>query len=417
MPLHRPEAMSSPRWIKASSLPVSLLTVTAILFWRKPDAFLNPQFWAEDGVVFFQQAYIEGSHSLVVTYSGYFHLIPRLVAWFVEAAPYRFAPAFYNLAGLGGMWAVVAMLHSPRLRLPVPSAYALVPVLVPHLTGEVFVSLTNVQWPLALLLLLTVLQEPPQRLLPLLGDVLIIVLVGLTTPLIVLLVPFLTLRAYLHRSWRLGTEAAMGWVIASLQLLAFRQNPTFVPPSPGYEPSSWIELLGHKTIGTLFLGNEVPYQHSPLMFVVIGGLLGGLAVWRLCAVGSLGTRFTLPSLLFGLLATGAAFYKFRHAVDLLVPAPAAVRYFYVLWVIACWALITLVLKDGSKARVPAALMLAIILHSSFTTTFRTPPLRDFRWKSYEARLEAKEHLRIPVNPRGWRIEVNKPTESSAHQPR
>jgi hypothetical protein len=269
-----------------------------------------------------------------------------------------------------------------------------------------------VQWPLALLLLLTALQDQPQRLAQLLRDILVIILAGLSTPLIALVVPLLAIRAYLGRSWQLGTEAGLALVIGSLQLLAFRTNPTFMPPSPGYSTSAWFELLGHKTIGTLFLGRQIPYQHSALIFILAGGLLAGLVVWRLIKVGGLGTRFALPSLAFGLVATALAFFKFRYAIDLLVPAAAAIRYFYLLWVIACWALITLVLKDRVWSGAPAALLLTAILHSSLTTVFRTPPPRDFHWQSYETRLEAREHIWIPINPPGWRIKVNEPSEAS-----
>src|SRR3954469_13020568 len=52
-----------------------------ILFARRPDMVLNPQFWAEDGPVFFAQARIHGIAALVEPYAGYFHTVLRLVAW------------------------------------------------------------------------------------------------------------------------------------------------------------------------------------------------------------------------------------------------------------------------------------------------------------------------------------------------
>lgn len=410
---HTRVTMPRPRWTHKLSLPASLFVVTAVLYWRRPDAFLEPQFWAEDGAIFFRQAYLEGARAIGLTYSGYYHLVPRLVAWFAEVAPYRFAPAIYNLAGLGSMWAVVVMLHSSRLRLPAPLAYSLALVLVPHFTGEVFVNLTNVQWPLALLLLLTVLQAQPERPFHILVDIGIIVLVGLSTPLVALVVPILLLRAILDRSWRWGAEAGSALLVAGMQILAFRRNPTSMPPSPNHEPWSWIELLGQKLIGTFFLGRHEPYEHPPLLLLVLGGLLGIFLTWRLLMTGFLGKQFALPSLAFGLAATAAAFYKFRYAADLLVPPAAAIRYFYLPWVTCCWALITLVMKDRPWVKVPAVLLLLVILHSSLTTVFRSPPLRDFQWQNYEAGLEAREHLRIPINPPGWKMEVNEPPPEAA----
>ncbi len=389
-------------------LAVSVTAITAVLFARKPDAFLNPQFWAEDGTVFFAQAYSDGLSSLTFTYSGYYHLLPRLVALVAQLCPYPLAPAIYNFAALGGMWAVVAKLHSPRLRLPYPLAYSLVLVLVPHFTGEVFMNLTNVQWPLALLLFLTALQDPPKRRLDWFCDILVITLVGLSTPLVVLVCPVWVVRALWLRSGWLVAVAAISLLVACLQVQAFRSNPVSLAPSAGHEQSVWVELLGHKAFGTFFLGRQVPYKLSPLVLVAAAAVLGTWLVWRLMKSPPTGTRVALPGLAFGLLAMAAAFYKFRVAADLLVPASAAIRYFYLPWVVTCWALVTLVIEERRWLRVPPALLLIVILHSSTTTVFRTPPFKDLGWASYEGRLEAREHLWIPINPPGWRIKVNEP---------
>jgi hypothetical protein len=52
-----------------------------ILVIRRPDAFLNPQFWAED-FFFLLDAEKMGVSAFVMARGGYLHLLPRAIAWF-----------------------------------------------------------------------------------------------------------------------------------------------------------------------------------------------------------------------------------------------------------------------------------------------------------------------------------------------
>lgn len=400
------------------SLLASELAVLGVLLWRKTDAFLNPQFWAEDGTVFFQQVYEGGFETLWTTYAGYHHLIPRIVAWLATFAPFEVVPAIYNGAAFLAMGSVVAMLHSPRLQLPAPFAFSLALVLIPHFTGEVFMNLTNVQWPLALLLLLTVLQDEPGTWRGLGVDALVLIVAGLSTPLVVLTLPVLFLRVAWRKRWRENrwwiAELALASVISTVQMVAFLQQPTVPAPSAGHQPSSWIELLGWKTFGTLFLGRTLPYEQSPSLLLAVGVVVLGWMIWRLSGL-SLGRRFALPGFAFGWATCALAFYKFRAAADLLVPAAAAVRYVYVVWVVICWGLIAVVIADRAWARSVGGVLLLIILHSSLTTVFRTPPYQDYAWATHAPALEAEEPVWIPINPPGWRIKVNQPEAPSTQE--
>lgn len=395
-----------------SSPAASLLVVLGILAWRKTDAFLNPQFWAEDGTVFFQQAYGGGFESLWTTYAGYYHLLPRLIAWLATFAPFEIIPAIYNFAALLAMWSVVMMLHSPRLQLRWPLAFSLPLVLVPHFTGEVFMNLTNMQWPLAILLLLTVLQEEPRSWRGFCADALILFWVGLSTPLIVLTLPILFVRVWQRRSRWWIMESALALAVSALQVFAFWQQPTVLAASPSYQPSAWVELLGWKTFGTFFLGRKLPYEYSASLLLAVGIVLLGWMIWRLSGLAER-HRLAFPGLAFGLATCVLAFFKFRDAVDLLVPAAAAIRYFYIPWVMVCWSLIILLLEDRAWGRWIAGALLLVILHSSLTTVFRAPPFQDYAWSSHAPALEAREHVWIPINPPGWRIKVNEPESPTA----
>jgi hypothetical protein len=62
---------------------------------RRPSVLLLPQFWADDGPAFFQQALEFGPRALLVPHGGYYHTAIRLVALLGSALPVSLAPVVY----------------------------------------------------------------------------------------------------------------------------------------------------------------------------------------------------------------------------------------------------------------------------------------------------------------------------------
>src|SRR5258708_12821630 len=65
-----------------------------ILFSRRPDAILNPQFYAEDGTYWYADAYHFGFRCLFIPEAGYLLTVPRLLALFTPFFPFSFLPFF-----------------------------------------------------------------------------------------------------------------------------------------------------------------------------------------------------------------------------------------------------------------------------------------------------------------------------------
>ena len=59
---------------------------------------IDQTLWAEDGPVFINQAREMGIHSFWTTYSGYFHLYPRLVAWVSSFFDIQITPLIFLVA-------------------------------------------------------------------------------------------------------------------------------------------------------------------------------------------------------------------------------------------------------------------------------------------------------------------------------
>jgi hypothetical protein len=409
--------MADARWLCTGRLApwIGAALVLLILFARKPDSFVNPQFWAEDGSLFFTQQIEHGARAHLIPYAGTFNEAPRIVASLGALLPYRHAPAFYNAAAVLALLALVLKLYSPRLGLSVgrlgPLPFALAVVLVPHPRGEVFACLANVQWILALLLLLLVLQKSAATGFEAAGDALLVLVAGLTGPFIVFALPLLAWK--LWRSFRFQPRGArldlpaFGVAIgtATVQLWALLHSPLGAPRPLPAAPDVWVRLVGHRLFGTLFLGPQVTYRLSPVFVAVTGFLVLGAILWALRRSPEAFERAAL-SLVFAGAVVAAAFAKHAGAPGLLLPWANGSRYFFIPAVVLAWCLLLVLATSRGAPRLLASAALAAVLTSSVLTGFQSPPLEDRRWEAHVERIGgAEREVSIPINPRGWKVHI------------
>jgi hypothetical protein len=142
---------------------IVFLAVLMILYWRFPDRFAYGYLWAEDARIFMTAAYEDGARSLVLPYQGYLHLLPRMIMFAAatilhpERIPFVLPVVCALFSGLAGSVIYCVALQLPgiavRSKKTFATSVALAPFLVPH-GGEVFLTVTNLQWILALPLML-----------------------------------------------------------------------------------------------------------------------------------------------------------------------------------------------------------------------------------------------------------------------
>ncbi|MEN8219324.1 MAG: hypothetical protein ABFS56_23780 [Pseudomonadota bacterium] len=399
-----------------------------ILLCREPDGFFNPQFWAEDGVIFFQQNLILGLAALLEPYFGYLHLIPRFISYFSGFFPVSFAPALYNFGALVITLFVINYLFSSRIQLPFKPLLALAVVLVPS-DGEILMSITNVQWFLLLLLILFIIQDKPNTRNQLLLDTLIITLIGLTGPFIVLFLPLFIFRLiYICRSYYSVYLLSIALLLALIQGYFLWQTTVELPTSSeDYGLEVLVPILAIRLSGCLFFGDYLSSAISNLSalkalsgnlsfgdYVSLAfnfqGLIGltGLAI--IVPAGLLilavSKRRKLPIVVFligGIIIIVAAFYKFRNNLPMMLPFHNGARYFYILHLSIIWSLI-IYLDSDKIIKYVSALLLLMALLSAFTH-FQVPPLKDFHWEKYSQQIEQGEAVKVPINPDGWFVSI------------
>lgn len=176
----------------------SLFVFCFILFAaRRPEIINNPQFWGEDGAVWYNQAYTYGAfRSLILAQDGYFQTFPKLVASFSLLFPLYAAPLIFNIIAITIRCLVILFLLSSRMeRYPLSARLiiSLYILIMPNL-DEVHANITNTQWYLSLWLFMVLIAEKPKGIYWQINDYMVLILTGLSGPFIVFLSPVLALR-------------------------------------------------------------------------------------------------------------------------------------------------------------------------------------------------------------------------------
>jgi hypothetical protein len=140
---------SSGRFVLLAS---ALFVVLAL---RRPDALLNPQFWAEDGTVYFSQALIGGPATIFLPHAQSLWILPRMVALAATLLPVLWAPFAFNLIALTAAAGCCALFSLPAYRHLVRSDWLRVGSCVLFAAavsagGELIGTVANMPWFLAL---------------------------------------------------------------------------------------------------------------------------------------------------------------------------------------------------------------------------------------------------------------------------
>ena len=387
-PLTKPKAELIPTWMRFCVLSVALLA----LIRRTPWIVSNPQFWAEDGPLFFSDAYQSPFKSILQPYAGYYLLVPRLIAAAATVLPPKYCPTVYVWMAAALVLAVCALVLSPRLdlargpRCVMALAVTLVPG--PH---EVFSSLTNSQWILALALVLAAASSPACTARDKIRDVAVVILAGLTGPFSLFFVPLFALRALRERSR--FSFALLGLVLVCAGTQAFHLPGARIGGTPnGRQIVSAVALHGSRLFAGLF-GPPSPW--------LVGLFVALATVLLYAALAWTGLRRSLPEVLIftlaGLLVLGASLWAFRGAP---LTMARAGRYLYVPVVTTTWAIAALL-----PSRVSIAGLL-FIASSAIPWLARPWRLVDFHWKEASSCIGVTDPCVIPVNPSGWTIVVH-----------
>ncbi len=276
----------------AWQLVIFLFGMVAV-FSRLPGALLHPQFFAEDGWVWYQQAYnLHWLPSLGMAQAGYLQTLPRLVAGIALWFPLQWAPLIMNLAGATIQVLPLNALLSSRCStwgpLPLRLCMAALYLAIPN-APEVHIVLTNAMWHLAVLQALLAFSSPPLSWRGRLTDVLLFGIGSISGPFSIILLPCIAVYWWLRRSrW---TLTVLGLLLLGvlIQLLTM-MHAVRTPGAPlGMTALRLLRIVAGNVFVNSMTGGGGASLHLPLLWIAAAG---GFAI-LLCAWKSATLAFRL----------------------------------------------------------------------------------------------------------------------------
>jgi len=402
---------------------VGVVAVFVILLLVKAANIVDtPQFWAEDGRIFFIQARELGWYSLFTPYAGYFHLCTRFLALMASFFDGEYAPVVYFwLSFVIHLLVILVVFWSPLFR-DVSSKWlsALALVLIP-LGAETFFKITNLHWQLAVLIPLMAVGRACMEF-----DgrwfcrMLAIVLFGLTDPYIVVFMPFFVLRAFSLRDQKPeGAFFAVTLLCALIQMssvLMSSGSVSMMPLShvPMTTTAGYLAFPIRYVLGLFFFpwNCYANREDLPVILTTVCVFIGVVLLVCLAVSASLRLRKMWRHLVFCGLVVAASLVAgvMRGPV-----AYSADRYYYVPFVFTAFALIGMATGSAgtSQKRVlvwPIAVS-RILLAGYFlcsTPVYVLPKVEDLHWRDeYRKAILDPQHA-IPIHPTdnpGWQIRI------------
>lgn len=393
----------------------------AALVSRNPSVVTHPQFWAEDGFIFYQQAHEIGFlHTLITPYAGYLHLYPRLVAGFSLLFPLSWAPLIFNCAALLAQVSVPIYLCSSRVRSAAPFAIRILLSFlylgVPNV-ARVHGNLTNAQWHLAMLSLLVILARPAKSNSGRTFDFFALVVGALTGPFALLLLPGAVLT-YFHRRDRKAMLSivilATGAIVQVIMLLLNKRSTS--PITLGASLTGFCKILAFQVFAPVFHGtnNSERFTQPGLLLatscvITVGGLAGLLYVF---VKGRLEIRCLI---LFAALTLGASLALPLAAVSgsqwqALQQPGSTHRYWYVPELTVAAATVWLAFAARNAVLRAAALVGICAMLVADGSQWRLQPLPDLHFATYAEQFDQRPsgmRMKIPINPNGWSLTLTR----------
>jgi hypothetical protein len=414
-----------------------------VVFARRPDSILRPQFWAEDCRIFFYEQLTLGFWSASwKLYLGFPFLVQRIVAALADMVPTITVPLFYNASAIAITALTMASFSLPGFRHLVQSdgvrvAVCIATVCVPA-GQELLATPTTLGYFLAIWLVFLSVMAVPRTLAGTAAWCMGGVLAVLSTPAAPVAAPLWMLRALrgVRRhdrpdlSFGLTQFAAL---LVTVGLVALRGSPGFgfrLHPGalrPALSALSWTMVA---CIDTAFLPMTVFewLEAQGTLQVVVPAMIVAVCAALACRDLSQRGRVTLCLALYlfvsslylvlagrpdtALLVRGVPLreiFKNEMWPDLHLRTFTILSPRYRVLPNAALVLVAASIIDGAnrmRTRVAAGVACAGLLFA-WTPEFRVPPFPDRNWPLVAARLDKKlasgshEPLVIPSHPSFW----------------
>lgn len=387
---------------------------------RRPDVLFHAQFWAEDGAVWYTDAYQKGFiHPLFETYAGYLAIIHRLVAGLSLLLPFHLVPLFFNSIGLICLLLPVTLIASNRFTKIIPYRTLAIVISVIYIgtlnNAEIFGNLANIQWTLSLTAFLVIVAEPTKKLQQKIFDYAILIAAAASGPSMIILIPLALLAWWRTKQKNTLIYSALLTVISCVQIMAilFFSHYSRI----GAQSDANILDLAKMLVGQIFVGGVlgvkyVTYYYTTswvlYTFMALGLLVVAYAILR-------GPRWLKLFSIFWPLMVLSMLMSLKPVAgfnvwDGLTNPLGGQRYWFI--PICGWVATLLWLTFAAKNllfRTLGTVLLALLLVVGIPQSWHIDPLPNLDFQAYARRFEEVPRgikYSIPINP-GWQMKLYK----------
>ncbi len=395
---------------------------------RRPETLLRPEFFNEDGQVFYIGTYFGTPlQTILRPYAGYLNLVPRLVALLSRLVPVADAPLVTNSAALLITGAVCAYIAGGRLSGAIPSAslrwtIAGLVVLLPN-SHETLGSIAYTQWYLGMYLLTAAFATSPRTRAVEAVDLLALGAASLTGPWGVLFTPLyawqarpsLAIRRADHARDRAPKRLSWDWVriraalavcLPSLAQLAY----IVATPAPSMGNgvatlAGTMGVIGNRFVDAPFLGaiwTSLLLQ-AGLPFALLAGLTVGIGGLVIVAFSALTVRARVVALYVVGVTVTATVIRERAMLGGFLDPGVAERYVVVPGLVLAAVAVSAVARGKGATRV-AGMVLVALLTFGIVGDFRVPPHPSLDWPQRSECIGGSAPCVVPVQEQAlWSI--------------
>lgn len=381
---------------------LALLVNFFFLWWKRPDAFINPQFWAEDGFIFFHDAYYSGVNVLFKPYNGYLHLYPRLIAWMVENSTlsYVYFPLMYMLSWLFPLGICIFYLFfKTKLSVFQKIILSILMTAVP-VSAEVMLNLTNSQWLWSAFLVILVVSETPIGWGSWIIEILLIIIAGLSGPLSIVfpVIYFINILVEINRKDRLvsSLRLLLLFFCGAIQLyfLLFHSNRI----SSEFTPLSDVKYL--KLIFdqySYFIFGNIQQSFSYLFYLLGALIILSFQFFLIFKNVKDQNKTSLIFVVSGLLFFSVVMFESRSFQTVIHPFSSGMRYFYLPTLFLLFGILTF---QFSGLRFYKYWSFIFFIWISFINIYCFGRYRfsDFKWKESAIKMDKGNEVFTFINP-------------------
>lgn len=404
-----------------------LFVIAALLvISRRPDVVTHPQFFAEDGAVWFAEAYrLTFLHSLLTPDAGYVQTFPRLVAALATAVPLLFAPALMNVIGIVVQVLPVNVLAAERSAiwgsLPLRLLMGLTYIALPN-SRELDVVITNAQWHLALLACLLILAAAPKTWKECVFDCTVLLVSGLTGPFCIFLVPVAAVIWWVRRDkWR-AVPFILTAICAVIQIaVVYQADPVIRSRAPlGASLRVLVEILSSHVFLAALLGYANYPAHLSLRALTVVAIAGLAIIVYATLRAKWEYKLMIVFCMLVFAASMASPLVSKTEPQWLVLQQAyGIRYWFFPMLAFSWSLLWCVQHGGSKIMRGSASFLLILMVAGAAKDWEYPAFPDRNFAQSARKFEGLrpgEAMTFPLYPDGWSMQLVKDVRNCSTLP-